>query len=215
MSKPLFSWREAVLKSQLPAPAKHVLLTLSCYMNDLGESCFPSVETIARDTSMTKKTVIKHINTAQDWGFLQVGVHGFGGQRWRSHEYTVSVPEGGVTATPAPEKGGVNGSRRWCNSRQKVVYDVHPISTENSSNNSTGKRSQKFQKPTVNQIQEYCRQRENNIDPQAFVDWYESTGWMVGKNKMKDWKAAVRTWERRQGKPNQSDNRDNLLAGAK
>lgn len=50
--------------------------------------------------------------------------------------------------------------------------------------------------PTREQVHEYCRERNNNVDPDRFYDYYESNGWMVGKHKMKDWKAAVRTWER-------------------
>lgn len=56
-----------------------------------------------------------------------------------------------------------------------------------------------FTPPSVKDVQEYCSERKNNVDAQAFVDFYESKGWMVGKNKMKDWKAAVRTWERSSG----------------
>ncbi len=51
--------------------------------------------------------------------------------------------------------------------------------------------------PTVADVREYCHQRGNRIDPDTFVDFYESKGWMVGRNKMKNWQAAVRTWERR------------------
>lgn len=54
----------------------------------------------------------------------------------------------------------------------------------------------KFVKPTLNEVAEYCRERGNSIDAQAFIDHYESNGWKVGCNAMKDWKAAVRTWER-------------------
>ena len=53
-----------------------------------------------------------------------------------------------------------------------------------------------FSKPTIEDITSYCRERNNNVDPQKFYDFYESKGWMVGKAKMKDWKACVRTWER-------------------
>ena len=53
----------------------------------------------------------------------------------------------------------------------------------------------KFVPPTVEEVEEYCDSRNNSVDPEKFVDFYASKGWMVGKNKMKDWKAAVRTWE--------------------
>ena len=57
-----------------------------------------------------------------------------------------------------------------------------------------------FQKPTIEEIQEYCNERNNGINANAFYDFYESKGWCVGKNKMKDWKACIRTWEQRNGK---------------
>ena len=54
----------------------------------------------------------------------------------------------------------------------------------------------RFTPPTLEEVEEYCLERCNNVDPQSFIDFYSSKGWMIGKNKMKDWKAAVRTWER-------------------
>ena len=53
-----------------------------------------------------------------------------------------------------------------------------------------------FQKPTLEEVKEYCDERNNNVNPEHFIDFYESKNWMIGKNKMKDWKACVRTWEK-------------------
>ena len=53
-----------------------------------------------------------------------------------------------------------------------------------------------FTPPTVEEIRAYCEERKNSVDPERFHSYYSSNGWMVGKAKMKDWKAAVRTWER-------------------
>lgn len=53
-----------------------------------------------------------------------------------------------------------------------------------------------FQKPTLEEVAAYCKERNNGVDPQAWIDYYTSNGWKVGRNCMKDWKAAVRTWER-------------------
>jgi len=58
---------------------------------------------------------------------------------------------------------------------------------------------QKFTPPTVDEVRAYMLERGTTSDPERFVDFYESKGWMVGKNKMKDWKAAVRNWERNAG----------------
>ena len=60
----------------------------------------------------------------------------------------------------------------------------------------TPTKQKRFEKPTLEQVQAYCRERKNNVNAERFVDYYESNGWKVGKNAMKDWKAAVRTWER-------------------
>ena len=58
-------------------------------------------------------------------------------------------------------------------------------------------RSKRFVPPTVDEVRAYCQDRQNGIDPQRFIDHYTSNGWMVGRTKMKDWQAAVRTWEQR------------------
>jgi hypothetical protein len=63
-------------------------------------------------------------------------------------------------------------------------------------------KSKRFVPPTLDEVKNYCLERNNNVDAQRFIDFYEAKGWMVGKNKMKDWKAAIRTWER----SNQSNN---------
>lgn len=64
-------------------------------------------------------------------------------------------------------------------------------------NNNRGR----FTPPSVEEVQAYCSERKNGIDAQTFIDFYESKGWLIGKNKMKDWKAAVRTWEKRRNEP--------------
>lgn len=60
-------------------------------------------------------------------------------------------------------------------------------------------KRKKFVKPTVEEVSSYCLERKNKIDAQRFVDYYEAKGWMIGKNSMKDWKAAIRTWEKNDG----------------
>jgi hypothetical protein len=55
-----------------------------------------------------------------------------------------------------------------------------------------------FTPPTVEEVKSYCQERKNNVDAERFVDFYSSKGWMIGKSKMRDWKASVRTWETRE-----------------
>lgn len=62
--------------------------------------------------------------------------------------------------------------------------------------NKSPTKAKRFVKPTLSEIKQYCIERKNNVNAEHFFDYYESNGWKVGKNSMKDWKAAVRTWER-------------------
>lgn len=65
-------------------------------------------------------------------------------------------------------------------------------------------KSTRFTPPTLAEVKAYCIERGNNVDAERFIDFYSSKGWMVGKNKMKDWKAAVRNWERTEPKKSES-----------
>ncbi len=65
-------------------------------------------------------------------------------------------------------------------------------------------KSKRFVKPNVEDIIDYCNERNNYVDAQKFYDYYSSNGWKVGKNPMKDWKAAVRTWEKNTEAPKKS-----------
>jgi len=66
---------------------------------------------------------------------------------------------------------------------------------ERKENNSKESKRRVFKPPTPEEVIEYCKERGNKVDPQRWLNHYESNGFMVGKNKMKDWKAAVRKWE--------------------
>ncbi|MBE8232174.1 MAG: hypothetical protein HAW67_00460 [Endozoicomonadaceae bacterium] len=103
-----------------------------------------------------------------------------------------------------------------------ILHDSPPtlaIKNENKNSDITRENKQKqalsnkkvttksFKKPTVEEIRVYCQERKNSIDPQLFFDSYESKGWMIGKHKMKCWKASVRTWERNNFNQNQNYHR--------
>ena len=84
------------------------------------------------------------------------------------------------------------------NGFDKIDTPIPNINTNINSDINTNKEKKKFDKPTIEKIQEYCIERNNGINAEAFYDFYESKNWYVGKNKMSDWKACVRTWEQRQ-----------------
>ena len=128
--------------------------------------------------------------------FKQLGIKDNGAYTLGCQVVANGLPDG----CPSIDKSSVVESRVV----EGSVEDVPDINVGH-------KPTKRFIPPTVDDVREYCFERGNSIDPQRFVDYYTSNGWMVGKNKMKDWKAAVRTWEQKdkpQGRPasNKSSN---------
>lgn len=80
------------------------------------------------------------------------------------------------------------------------------IEIEIEKSKSEKSKAKRFTPPTLEEVTAYCIERGNSVDAQHFIDYYTSNGWLVGKNKMKDWKAAVRTWERNGYSTNKSNN---------
>ncbi len=78
-------------------------------------------------------------------------------------------------------------------------------------------KAKRFVKPRVDEVATYCKERRNAIDAQAFVDFYEAVGWKVGNKPMKDWRAAIRTWEHRDParapQPARKEKRYRLIGG--
>tara|TARA_R110002020_G_scaffold471284_1_gene698239 strand:- start:30331 stop:31551 length:1221 start_codon:yes stop_codon:yes gene_type:complete len=139
-----WSWRHAIAKSGLPPITRLVLHTLGLKMDATGGSCYPPISELVDLTGLDKKTVLKHLDVAEQNGWIEVSQHGFRGQKWKRNEYVARWPgrdltgapadtsddEGGGGDTPpfegkvvemAPEGGG-NGSR-------KVVEEIHQDKT--------------------------------------------------------------------------------------
>ncbi|HIQ73267.1 MAG TPA: hypothetical protein IAA51_02485 [Candidatus Cottocaccamicrobium excrementipullorum] len=107
--------------------------------------------------------------------------------------------------------------RKGSPNRYKMIYftcksavksEVYPVvesadiyrqrlDKDNKNKNSKESKEKRFVPPSMEEVASYCQERSNGIDAQEFVDFYASKNWMVGKNKMVDWRACVRTWERR------------------
>lgn len=87
----------------------------------------------------------------------------------------------------------------------KVSIDKNSIDKDSKGESVRGEKAKRFYPPTLDEVKQYCEERKNNIDPMAFIDFYSSKGWMIGKNRMKDWKAAVRTWERKRKEKYQAE----------
>lgn len=92
------------------------------------------------------------------------------------------------------KSGSKGGKKTWsfakasAKASAKANTDID-IDIDNEVKNTT-------KKPTIEEVRAYCQERNNGVDPQKWHDFYTAKDWMIGKNKMKDWKAAVRTWEK-------------------
>ncbi len=116
--------------------------------------------------------------------------------------------------------GGKGGKQKVANaskSKQKVANLADSDSKSDSDSDSDSKKDSKnksFSPPTLQEVSDYCQERKNSVSPNKFIDHYQSNGWKVGKNSMRDWKAAVRKWE--DDKPTNQDplaNNLNQIAG--
>lgn len=88
-----WSWRQMLLKSSLSSNTRLVLLTLSMHVNDAGEPCYPTVRMLAKETGLSARVVIVHLDKGKADGWIEVGKHGFSGQKWATNEYKLSWPE--------------------------------------------------------------------------------------------------------------------------
>lgn len=106
-----YTWRQAIQKSDLAPTTKHVLLNLSCYINDAGQAAFPSIDQQAQDTGLSRRAVITHLKSVEG-RWLSVSRHGYGGQKWARNEYLPRLPDGelAVAGVPESQKGGERAS---------------------------------------------------------------------------------------------------------
>lgn len=160
------------------------IVTWLALANRADESgvCYPSISTLQRDTGLARSTVYKAIDELVTGAEITVVSGGGGGNP--SNEYHMSGgPRNELVQT-------TDQSKR----RTKVVRRLDSNHTQEPNDSSAP--AKRFVKPTIKDITAYCQERKNAVDAQRFWDYYESVGWRVGKNPMRDWRAAVRTWER-------------------
>lgn len=174
------------------------LLFLACY-----EPCYykgvqlepgqavSSIRQIATDTGLTVKqvrTAINHLKETQEVAQLPCGKFSvFTVNNYNDYQCT-GTDEGKQRA----QRGHSEGTDPYIK-KNKEVKNTPYNPPQGDGGVSVSKR---FVPPTPEEVNAYCRERNNGIDGNEFCDFYISKGWKVGKNQMKDWKAAVRTWER-------------------
>lgn len=102
------------------------------------------------------------------------------------------------------KRKGIPAKQYFKINEQQVIKLLNNLSATNLTSINKNKEIRLINKyftiPTISEVENYCIERKNNIEAESFINFYDSKGWMVGKNKMKDWRACVRTWEMREKK---------------
>lgn len=122
-------------------------------------------------------------------------------QPWYSSAAAAYRRMQGHPAVTITNQSGTESDQKPEHDHELELYQESEHGNENKLKN--GRKS--FIPPTISDVEEYCRERGNAVDAERFIDYYTANGWKVGRNPMKDWKAAVRTWEKEEGKRRRSD----------
>ena len=163
---------------------KILLLEIDSFTSK-GLDCFMSNEYIAEFLKVSDTKAGKMVNDLIRKGYVIKTK--FDGRRRYIESNLISRLAESAKQTP-----------KFCKADTQILgANYNKINNDSTNHQSNNK---KFVKPTYEEVNLYCNERGNNVDAQAFVDFYTSNGWKVGNNPMKDWKAAVRTWEKRDNK---------------
>lgn len=171
--------------------AVHLWCCLVRYANHSSMRCYPSLSTLARDLGVARRTVMRIVRRLVKLGLLDKESRMTVDGDPDSNEYVLRrIGLGGVVSrlTPPSDTADTTGSVTG------VTGVVSPVSPKQDHRNKSIRA--RFARPTLEDVKAYCQQRGNHVDPEKFMAYYESNGWRVGRNPMKDWRAAVRTWER-------------------
>ena len=149
---------------------------------------FETVEHIQENTTLTQYQQAKAVKVLSDAGILETKKIGIPAKRYFfiNEEAVLNILD------HKKSKNLITGDKKTLSLEVKKL-DCN----NNKENNKQNNKVYRFVPPTVEEVAAYCMERNNGIDAEAFIDFYSSKGWKVGNNKMQDWKASVRTWERR------------------
>lgn len=168
-----------------------------------GENRFTgSLQYLSDWTSSTKQGVMKNLKSLLDKGYIAKDEKYINGVKFC--EYHSTKFTGVLNSVEQGIKQSLTGGIK------------HSLPNNKDIDKKEHNKRNIFIPPTIQEVTDYCSERNNNVDPERFVFYYESNGWMVGRNKMKDWKAAVRTWEKRskENSNQKSQELDNFYAMA-
>ena len=164
---------------------KAVLSYMLSYTGGGKNECFPSIRTIAEDLEISADIVVNAINGAVQLKMIDKKQMFPNDPLKHNNKYILNF----LNKLPNID---VRQSRITC--ADGTNFEVVTVEQNNNIYNNNSINNNRFKKPTLKEIQEYSLSINFPLNAERFIDYYESNGWKVGRNKMKDWKAAVRTW---------------------
>lgn len=168
--------------------ATGVYLSL-CRHSNLEQKCWPSIRKIAEELAISEKQVGRAVKILESYKIISKERIG---KKATNRYWLLNKSE--WTHSPISEQ---TTSPITTDSQSYHQGTVSPFHSKVTHKKVTNRRGGRFTPPSFNEVSTYCLERKNNIDAQNFIDFYSSKGWLIGKNKMKDWQAAIRTWESR------------------
>lgn len=135
---------------------------------------------------------------AQDRYFIRQQRHGSDGGKAKAANMKARVPSTSLEAASSEPLAYTRFSVRGSTvlGTETPESESTPESEPSPRATHAAPRGPAFVKPTLEELAAYCRERRNTVDPQAWLDHYTANGWRIGRSPMRDWRAAVRTWER-------------------
>ncbi len=195
-------WISLILETELPAYSKMLAMYLSTFMNKHQDIAWPSHSRIQKQLSINTSTVCKYLKLLEEEGWIIRET----GNSTKTTRYIVGFPKSieqavkEINGVPCETRLGTLPDKVGT-LRDKVGVPCHTDTNQqyNQQLNQPINKKGRFTPPTLKEVNDYVIENSLTMDAEIFVDHFSSNGWKVsGRAAMKDWKAAVRNWAKRQ-----------------
>ena len=180
---------QVLLSKELTDKQKLLIALISNLSNERGY-CFASNKYLGDCLDCSESTIKDHLKKLEDMTILGriIKLKENGDFEYRSLVINIEIPR--------PEKTTTSAEKSAYPSARKLAHNNIVINNKDIIDNKLYTDNKKFVKPTPKEVNDYAKEIDFKLDGEYFCDWNEARGWLVSKNPMKDWKAAIRTWKR-------------------
>jgi len=192
---------EVIQDQRLTKRQIKVLIALLSFRGKNTNTVWPSREKLSGRCGMPVTRISQTTSELVDLGWLtKTGKGGFS----KSTRYQITAPNLVTVTNSVTVTKTVTPTVTKTVTGMGVTKTVTGKELTKNITNRTKRGNKRFNPPTIDEVSNYCFERNNRIDAESFINFYQSKGWMIGKNKMKCWQSAIRNWESRQNQKNKS-----------